>query len=173
MRCDNQPHCSYYQRESKKNISFHPLKRPEANLLCLFIFKVEKKYSKMSESDNLVEINRSELPQLRDLYLIDWPENMQGYYTVDNFIRWFEKKPIIKNLVLYCLNGDWSDGTFVAIVNNQFSTVSRSNSITIHFDFLGSLSNFSEYFEWIKWQIEENPRYAWLVTGLQSEHISR
>lgn len=101
----------------------------------------------MSESDHLVEINRSELPQLRDLYLVNWPENMQGYYTVDNFIRWFEKKPIIKNLVFYCLNGDWSDGTFVAIVNNKFVAVSRINSITTSFDFSGTLSNLFEYIE--------------------------
>lgn len=73
----------------------------------------------MVEADNLVEINRSDLPKLRDLYLINWPENMEGYYTVDNFIRWLEKKSTIKHLTFYCLNGDWSDGTFVAIVKKK------------------------------------------------------
>lgn len=45
---------------------------------------------------------------------------MLGYYTVDNFIRWFERKTTIKNLIFYSLNGDLSDGTFVAIVNIKF-----------------------------------------------------
>lgn len=74
----------------------------------------------MVDADKLVEIDRSELPQLRNLYLVDWPENMLGYYTVDNFIHWFERKTKIKNLIFYSLNGDFSDGTFVAIVKNEF-----------------------------------------------------
>lgn len=74
----------------------------------------------MVEADKLVEIMRSELPQLRNLYQVNWPENMLGYYTVDNFIRWFEQKSKIKNLVLYSLNGDFTDGTFVAIVKLIF-----------------------------------------------------
>lgn len=74
----------------------------------------------MVEIDNLVEIKRSELPQLRDLFLVNWPENMIGYYTIDNFIRWFKKESTIENLIIYCLNGDWSDGTFVAIVSIRF-----------------------------------------------------
>lgn len=73
-------------------------------------------FSKMVQMDSLIEINRSDLSQLRDLYLVDWPENILGYYTVDNFIRWFEKESTIKNLIVYSLNGDWTDGTFVAIV---------------------------------------------------------
>lgn len=71
----------------------------------------------MVEINELVEIERSELPLLRDLFLLNWPEHMIGYYTVDNFIRWYEKDSQIKNLVIYSLNGDWSDGTFVAIVS--------------------------------------------------------
>lgn len=70
----------------------------------------------MVEAHKLVEIDRSELVQLRNLYLVNWPENMLGYYTVENFIRWLEKEPTLGNLVFYSLNGDWSDGTFVAIV---------------------------------------------------------
>lgn len=72
----------------------------------------------MSGLSKLVEIDRAELPQLRDMYLADWPENMLGYYTVDNFIRCFEKDPEIKSLVFYCLDGDWSDGSFAVIVNH-------------------------------------------------------
>lgn len=73
----------------------------------------------MAEVDKLVEINRVDLSQLRDLYLVNWPVNLLGYYTVDNFIRWIEKDLTIKNLIFYSLNGDWSDGTFVAIVNKK------------------------------------------------------
>lgn len=73
----------------------------------------------MERSTNyfLSEISRADLPCLRDLYLKDWPENLIGYYTVNNFIRWLENDPNIKNLHFYCLNGDISDGTFAIIVS--------------------------------------------------------
>lgn len=67
-------------------------------------------------TDKLVEIPVNEWLELRDLYLDNWPENMNGYYTMDNFINWVIRKPDIKHLWVYSLNGDWSDGTFIVVV---------------------------------------------------------
>lgn len=68
-------------------------------------------------ADNkLIPIPSKEWINLRDLYLINWPENILGYYTIDNFINWISKTEEIRNLFIYSLNGDWSDGTFVIIV---------------------------------------------------------
>lgn len=68
-------------------------------------------------SEKIIEIPTENWPELRDLYLSEWPVNMLGYYTVDNFIKWVEKEPDIKNLHVYSLNGDWSDGTFAIVVS--------------------------------------------------------
>lgn len=71
----------------------------------------------MSDQNQLVEIPHEELSILRDMYLKDWPNNLNGYYTIDNFIRWLEKESNIKNLKFYSLNGDYSDGTFLIVVS--------------------------------------------------------
>lgn len=70
-----------------------------------------------STSDFISEISRNDLPRLRDLYLRDWPENIIGYYTINNYIRWLERDPNIKKLKFYCLNDDFSDGSYAIIVN--------------------------------------------------------
>lgn len=72
-----------------------------------------------STSGFISEITKADLPKLRDLYLQDWPENCIGYYTLNNFIRWLDKDPNIENLRFYCLNGDFSDGTFAIFVSDK------------------------------------------------------
>lgn len=72
-----------------------------------------------STSGFISEITKADLPKLRDLYLQDWPENFIGYYTLNNFIRWLDKDPNIENLRFYCLNGDFSDGTFAIFVSDK------------------------------------------------------
>lgn len=67
--------------------------------------------------DKLVEILFDDLPKLRDLYLPDWPKNMMGYSTIDNYINWLQLDSNIKHLHIYSLNGDWSDGTYVIVVS--------------------------------------------------------
>ncbi|XP_055375839.1 uncharacterized protein LOC129608380 [Condylostylus longicornis] len=69
----------------------------------------EKEYSNMGTCDEL--LNKCHLmklqppmwPELRDLYLENWPHNMVGYYTLDNFIRWTRLKGTIRNLTIYVL----------------------------------------------------------------------
>lgn len=68
-------------------------------------------------TDKLVEVDRKEWIDLRDLYQQDWPKYMIGYYTLNNFISWIKQDPDIKNVHLYSLNGDCTDGTFVVIVS--------------------------------------------------------
>lgn len=73
----------------------------------------------MIRADEIVEISRAEWPQLRDMYKSRLPEVI-GYYVSDTYIRWFEKDSKIENLKVFCLNGDYSDGTFVAVVSKYF-----------------------------------------------------
>lgn len=68
-------------------------------------------------SDNLVEIERHKWPLLRDLYAPHSPVTFIGHNLVANFIRWTKQDPDIANIALYCLNEDWSDGTFAATVS--------------------------------------------------------
>lgn len=65
---------------------------------------------------SLIEIPTSDWQTLRDKFLQNWPKNLVGYHTVDNYIRWIEKQPNIPNLKFYCLD-HWEDGTFVVIVS--------------------------------------------------------
>lgn len=69
----------------------------------------------MSESDRLVAIPKAEWPQLRDSYRPDWPQHFTGYQTIDTFIRLTDQRPGWE-MEIFSLNGDWSDGLFVAKV---------------------------------------------------------
>lgn len=67
--------------------------------------------------DQLVEIDRKNLPLLRELYK---PGNSKRYITfvvIDTYIKWLQQDPHIKDLKFYCLNGDFSHGTFVVLVS--------------------------------------------------------
>lgn len=68
--------------------------------------------------DKLVDIPQLEWIELRDLFLVNWPENHVAYHTIDNFVQWYRKEPDIKDLKIYSLNGSWrSDGTYVIVVS--------------------------------------------------------
>lgn len=66
--------------------------------------------------EKLVKIERENWYKLRDLYSPHDPNTFLGHCIVDNYIEWFKKDPRIKNILIYSLSDDWSDGTFVAIV---------------------------------------------------------
>lgn len=69
--------------------------------------------------NKLIEIGREHWPALRNLYTANSPEFF-GYVLVDTFIRWTEQQPNnLPEVKLYSLNGDWSDGTYAAIVSHQ------------------------------------------------------
>lgn len=67
--------------------------------------------------DKICEISPEKWAELRDLFQPDWPKNIYAYNLLQNYIHWVEKDPNIKNLKVYSLNGDWSDGTFVVVVS--------------------------------------------------------
>ncbi|XP_049548226.1 uncharacterized protein LOC125959445 [Anopheles darlingi] len=70
----------------------------------------------MDTTDLLTIIPANDWAQLRDLYLKNWPEHHVAYATIDNYLRWYEKDPAIKNLTIYCLNGSWrEDGTYLVV----------------------------------------------------------
>lgn len=67
--------------------------------------------------DQLTEIDRKDLPLLKNLYHLDGPTRCYATYTtIDTYIRWFQQDPIIKHIKFFCLNGDFSRGTFVFTV---------------------------------------------------------
>lgn len=70
--------------------------------------------------DKLIDIPIDYWPKLRDMYLQNWPENISAYYTIDNYIKWFEKRGFLNHFHIYSLNNDWNDGTCVIIVNHHF-----------------------------------------------------
>ncbi|XP_058126746.1 uncharacterized protein LOC131281223 [Anopheles ziemanni] len=74
----------------------------------------------MDTADRLCIIPPVEWVELRDLYLVDWPEHHVAYTTIDNYIRWYAKDSGIKNLAICCLNGTWrKDGTYLVVDRYQ------------------------------------------------------
>lgn len=70
--------------------------------------------------DHLTEIHRSDWKELKDLYTSDGSKSYVAHTTIDNYIQWFEQSPSLKHVKFYCLNGDYSDGTFAVVVNTTF-----------------------------------------------------
>lgn len=67
--------------------------------------------------EKLIEIPRASLPELKDLFLVDWPKYVTANYTLDNYINWMEKDSSLKDFQILSLNGLWREnGTFVVIV---------------------------------------------------------
>lgn len=66
--------------------------------------------------DQLTEINRDDLPKLRDLYSPDTRRSYNAYVALDTYIKWLERDSNVTHLKIYCLNGDYSHGSFVSIV---------------------------------------------------------
>lgn len=75
-------------------------------------------------SEELIEVPHCDWIQLRDLFIVNWPEHILGYSIVNNFLEWHQKcdkSSGIRNLKLFSLNGDWRrDGTFLVIVGELY-----------------------------------------------------
>lgn len=69
--------------------------------------------------DRAIEIDRNDLPKLKSLYQSNDHKRATAYMTIDNYIRWFDQDPHIKHIRFFCLNGDFSDGTFVVTVSSH------------------------------------------------------
>lgn len=76
--------------------------------------------------DCLVEIKRKDLIILKNMYKSTKVGSRThiAYETIDTFIRWLEKDPKASSYIkFYCLNGDFSDGTFIVTVSSDFSFI--------------------------------------------------
>ncbi|XP_053675804.1 uncharacterized protein LOC128726046 [Anopheles nili] len=70
----------------------------------------------METTDRLCIIPVDDWSELRDQYRKDYPKHHVAFSTIDNYVRWYEKDPSIKNLTIYCLNGTWrDDGTYLVV----------------------------------------------------------
>lgn len=69
--------------------------------------------------DRLVEIQQKDLSILKNMYTSkDGCRTNIAYITIVNYIRWIEIDPNeSKDIKFLCLNGDFSDGTFIVIVS--------------------------------------------------------
>lgn len=94
----------------------HKKRRKEA--AATYIIQTASVIVKLSKmQDKICEIPAEKWAELRDLFLPNWPRNIYAYNLLENYIRWLAKDPNIKNLKMYSLNDDWSDGTFVVVVS--------------------------------------------------------
>lgn len=69
-------------------------------------------------TDSLVEINPKDWIKLKELYNPDGVRNYIAYTTIDNYIRWIDHDEQGRHIKFFCLNGDFSDGTFVVTVSS-------------------------------------------------------
>lgn len=67
-------------------------------------------------ADQLVEIEKKYLPKLKNVYDHNRSNHYIACMTIENYIRWFEQNPSLKHIKIYCLNGNFTDGTFVITV---------------------------------------------------------
>lgn len=70
-------------------------------------------------STRLVVILHKELPQLRDLFLQEWPKHVLAYQTIHFFVRLYEKNPNYMDALIFSLDDDWIDGTYVILVKSK------------------------------------------------------
>ncbi|XP_063702947.1 uncharacterized protein LOC134832746 [Culicoides brevitarsis] len=75
----------------------------------------------MSEVNQANQIFIEDWPVLRDLFTRDWPKYCLPYHLIQNFLDWHKIDPehVNTDIQLFCLNGDWSDGTFFALDGNS------------------------------------------------------
>lgn len=70
-------------------------------------------------TDRLVEIQRADLSALKKHYEPDGSaKSYIGYTALENYIRWLDYPDESETIKFFCLNGDFSDGTFVVTVSS-------------------------------------------------------
>lgn len=68
----------------------------------------------MSQLQNLISVN--DLKYLRDLYRKRCSNSTHAYYTLSNFIQWFEQNPDIDHVQVYVQNNWRESGLFIILV---------------------------------------------------------
>lgn len=86
-----------------------------------FVQSAQKQSLKMKLKNFLLEIPVADWPVLRDMYTDNWPSNYSTYFAIDNGIKLKQMDPVEynKEVQMYSLNGDWSDGTFILLVSKH------------------------------------------------------
>lgn len=90
-------------------------------------------------TDHVVEIQHNDWTNLKKLYTPDGLKNFSiAYMAIENYIRWVEQSPDeSEHIKFFCLNGDFSDGTFVITVS--FVSFDNKRFYSQQKPFLGSL----------------------------------
>lgn len=72
----------------------------------------------MSAVPQVKRIPINKWAELRDLFKSDLLNNLLPYHLIQNYLDWHKKDPefVEENIEINCLNGDFSDGTFYALV---------------------------------------------------------
>lgn len=85
-------------------------------------------------TDQLIEIDREKWPILQNLFKSNRSLGYLGYMTIGNYIGFFDQDPNVKHVKIYCLNGEFSDGTFVITVMYFITScwISPNNLIKYH-----------------------------------------
>lgn len=68
--------------------------------------------------NKLTEIARHELPTLKELYTPDGTfKSYMSYTLIDNYINWFGQNSNLQEIKFFCLNGNFTRGTFAVVVS--------------------------------------------------------
>lgn len=76
--------------------------------------------------DRLVEVSPKDWPNLCELYQSSGSQKYIAYCTLEYYVRRLDKDPSVKYVKLYCLNGDFSDGTFAVTVSDSERYLNRN-----------------------------------------------
>lgn len=76
------------------------------------------------KEDHLVEMQQEDLRILKEMHAAkDGSKTSIAFITIDIYMQWIEKDPNeSKDIKFYCLNGDFSDGTFIVMVSIRSGT---------------------------------------------------
>lgn len=74
----------------------------------------------MTTEDILQLMPDEKLPELQQLFEKDCPRTSHVYSLIGLCMQWRKSAPAENNVLVYCPNGDFSDGTFVAIMEVMF-----------------------------------------------------
>uniref|UniRef100_A0A6M2DSQ1 Hipothetical protein n=1 Tax=Xenopsylla cheopis TaxID=163159 RepID=A0A6M2DSQ1_XENCH len=78
------------------------------------------------EKNKLVEVPVDDWKKLRDLFKSNWPRHVLPYLAIENFERL--KTTHLPSTKIFCLNGDWSDGTFILKDGRQITMYTLQES---------------------------------------------
>lgn len=62
---------------------------------------------------NCVEVPSTEWKNLEEIFKTNWPHHCLPYINIQNYGRLIQNEDV----KIYCLNGDWSDGTIILKAN--------------------------------------------------------